>query len=154
MFQLIGLDPSQFEPLFDLSDAALAARGIARRIADAQPGYPCRVSLEDAAIGEDLLLLPFVHHDVPSPYRSSGPIYVRRAAKPALLAPGMVPDYVSRRLMSLRAYDAAHLMVAGEVCDGGDASQRLQALFADTAAAYVHLHNARPGCYSCLARRC
>jgi hypothetical protein len=153
MFRLTGLDPTPFQPLFELDDAVLRARGIARRRADADAGFPCRVSLVDAAKGEEILLLPYAHHDVDSPYRASGPIYVRRGAVRASLAPGEVPDYVARRLISLRAYDASAMMVSAEVVEGTAVATQLERLFADPAIAYVHLHNARPGCFSCLATR-
>lgn len=153
MFQLTGLDPAPFTALFDLDDASLRRLAVERRIADAAPGFPCRVSLEDAAIGEELLLLPWVHHAVDSPYQASGPIFVRRGARRAQLAPGEVPDCVTRRLMSLRAYDAAHGMVDAEVVEGVAVAATLARLFAREEIAYVHLHNARRGCYSCAATR-
>ena len=98
MFRLTGLDPAQFDPLFALPDVVLAARGILRRVADADVAFPCRVSLADAAIGEELLLLPWRHHAVDSPYQASGPIYVRRGVRAARLGVGEVPEYVRRRL--------------------------------------------------------
>jgi hypothetical protein len=153
MFRLTGLDPTPFESLFALSDAQLRERGIQRRRADAAFGYPCRVSLEDALEGEQMLLLPWRHHDVDSPYQASGPIYVRRGARRAQPPPGHVPDYVRRRLISLRAYDAAALMVTAEVTEGAGVAARLAELFRDERVGYVHLHNARPGCYSCAAVR-
>jgi len=153
MFRIVGLDPAPFESLFALPDDELQARGIRRRRADAEFGYPCRVSLADAVVGEELLLLPWRHHDVDSPYQASGPIYVRRGASRARLATDEVPPYVSRRLMSLRAYDACALMVAADVVEGTDAGARLSRLFEDERVSYVHLHNARPGCYSCAAVR-
>jgi hypothetical protein len=153
MFRLSGLDPARFETLFALPDEALRARGIRRVHADADSGYPCRVSLVDAGEGEELLLLPFRHHEVDSPYQAAGPIYVRRGAVAAELAPGEVPAYVTRRLMSLRAYDRDAMMLRAEVLEGAGVAATLQAWFEDDAIAYVHLHNARPGCYSCIARR-
>jgi hypothetical protein len=153
MFRIVGLDPTAFEPLFALPDAELAARGMRRVHADADFGFPCRTSLADAAAGEELLLLPWRHHDVASPYRASGPIYVRRGARAAQLAPGEVPAYVTRRLMSLRAYDREGFMRDAEVVDGAQVAASLEGLLADPAVAYVHLHNARPGCYSCAALR-
>ena len=153
MFRIIGLDPQPFDALFALPDAELQARGILRRRADAEFGYPCRVSLSDALIGEELLLLPWRHHDVASPYQASGPIYVRRGARPAALAPGEVPEYVTRRLVSLRAYDRAGLLLGADVVEGVEAGSRLSRLFEDERVDYVHLHNARPGCYSCAAVR-
>ena len=152
-FQLLGLDEAQFASLFELDDGQLARRGILRCVADETPGFPCRISLEDAALGEELLLLSFRHQPADSPYNASGPIYVRRSARQARLSPGVVPCYVSGRLMSLRAYDASDLIIAAEVCAGVDVGAWLEARFADAAVAYVHLHNARRGCFSCLAQR-
>ena len=126
-FQLVGLEPAQFLPLFAKTDAELASQAIVRTRASSQPGYPCRISLEDAAVGEELLLLPFWHHRVDSPYQALGPIYIRRGATQAVLPAGVVPDYVTRRLISVRAYDQAHMMVAASVCPGVDVAGELAA---------------------------
>ncbi|MEE7546475.1 DUF1203 domain-containing protein, partial [Xanthomonas sp. Kuri4-1] len=67
--------------------------------------------------------------------------------------PDHVPPYVATRLISLRAYDAAHRLVAAEVRDGSDVADWLQRSLDDVAVAYVHLHNASQGCYSCRADR-
>ena len=152
-YQLCGLPAEPFAAWFELPDAELAARGARRVRADSDFGYPCRVSLEDAAVGDELLLLSYRHLSAASPYRASGPIYVRRHAVQRRLAPGVVPPVVTRRLMSLRAYDAQHLMVDGQVVEGSDAAAALGALFDRPDVAYVHLHNAKRGCYSCLALR-
>ena len=152
-FRLAGLDPAPFAPLFLLDDTALAARGMARRFADADHGFPCRVSLQDARRGDELLLLPYEHQPAHSPYRASGPILVRRDAHRRVLAPGEVPPYVTDRLISLRAYDAAHLMIDAEVCGGSAVGDWLEAAFRRAEVACVHLHNARRGCYSCIAER-
>ena len=152
-WQLSGLDPAAFEPLFALPDDALDRIGALRRTAVDDPGFPCRISLEDAPVGAELLLLPYEHHPAASPYRAAGPIFVRRGAARATLAPGEVPPYVTRRLISLRAYDAAAIMVDASVCDGPSVAATLDAMFADPAVAYVHLHNAKRGCFSCAASR-
>ena len=152
-FHLSGIDPAPFAPLFALDDDALARLGARRCIADRDFGFPCRVSLEDARVGDELLLLPWEHQPAASPYRASGPVFVRRGAARAELRPGEVPPYVGLRLLSLRAYDHAHMMVDATVCEGSDAARGLEGLFADPAVAYVHLHNARRGCFSCVARR-
>jgi len=152
-FRLAGLDPATFAPLFLLDDAQLAARGMVRRIADADRGFPCRVSLQDASRGDELLLLPYAHQPAHSPYRSSGPIFVRRTAQRCVLPAGEVPPYVAGRLISLRAYDAAHLMVDAEVCEGEAVAAWLEHAFQRSGIAYIHLHNARRGCYSCVAER-
>ena len=152
-FQLCGLDPAPYEALFALDDHELRRLGAKRCTADSDFGYPCRASLEDAKPGDELLLLSYEHQPADSPYRASGPIYVRRGSTRATLAPGAVPPYVSRRLMSLRAYDAGHMMIGAEVREGVDVATELERLFADPAVAYVHLHNARRGCFSCVVRR-
>jgi hypothetical protein len=152
-FQLVGLSSEPFAPLFDLPDSELAARNVQRVVAAANPGYPCRVSLIDAEIGEELLLLPFEHQPANSPYRASGPIFVRKGAFQTRLDPGVVPDYVRRRLISFRAYDDAGQMVDATVCDGSDAASAIQTMFSDNRVAYIHLHNAKRGCFSCLVNR-
>lgn len=152
-FQLTGLPHEPFESLFALSDQQLLTIGAVRRFATESFGFPCRVSLQDADIGDELLLLPHQHQPAASPYRASGPIFVRRGATQRKLPAGVVPPYVSRRLMSLRAYDAEHMMIDASVCDGPAVAEQLAQWFADPAIAYVHLHNAKRGCFSCVARR-
>ena len=152
-FRLVGLSAEHFEPLFALRDEELAARGARRVVADDSFGYPCRVSLADAAIGDELLLLPFEHLETRSPYRASGPIFVRKGARRVLLEPGEIPPYVARRWMSVRAYDADDMMIAAELCDGGDARDVIERLIADPAIAFIHLHNAKRGCFSCRVER-
>jgi hypothetical protein len=152
-WQLSGLEPDPFEAMFAWSDEALARAGAQRRIAAEYPGFPCRVSLEDAPVGAELLLLPYEHHAAASPYRASGPIFVRRGAARRELAPGDVPPYVTRRLISIRGYDRNAMMIAATVCEGAGVAAELDALFADPAVAYAHLHNAKRGCFSCRANR-
>ena len=152
-FQLLGLPADVFSPLFALSDDELIQRGMRRVFADQRPGFPCRVSLSDAEVGEELCLLPFEHQPASSPYRASGPIFVRRNASQAILPPGIVPDYVRSRLMSVRAYDAQHLMIDAAVCEGHAAAVEIERQFADARVDYLHLHNAKRGCFSCLVRR-
>jgi hypothetical protein len=152
-WQLSGLDPAPFEPLFAMPDEELRHLGALRRTADKDFGFPCRISLEDAPVGAELLLLPYEHHAAASPYRASGPIFVRRRAMRRELEPGELPPCVTRRLISLRAYDRAAMMIEASVTDGVAVGAALDDLFADRAIAYVHLHNARRGCYSCRASR-
>ena len=152
-WRISGLDPAPFEPLFASSDDALRRLGALRRVADEVPGFPCRVGLDDAPVGAELLLLPYEHHPARSPYRASGPIYVRRGATRRDLDAGDVPAMVARRLISLRAYDAQALMVDATVCDGAEVAAALDGFFADGAVDYVHLHFARRGCFSCVASR-
>jgi len=152
-FRAKGLALSSFETLFGLDDAALAARGIRRVTADAQPGFPCRVSLEDAQPGETLLLLAFAHHDARSPYRASGPIFVREAADAPFDAVDVVPPSLRPRLLSLRAYDAQGDMVDAEVVEGRMVESVIERFFARAEVSYLHAHNARRGCFACRIER-
>jgi Protein of unknown function (DUF1203) len=152
-FQLVGLDHATFEPLFRLPAEQLRLLGAVRCVATESPGFPCRISLEDAALGDELLLLPYEHQPAVSPYRSSGPIFVRRNSAQITLPPGVVPPYVTRRLISVRAYDDAHMMVAATVCDGTQVEREIEQYFAAAEISYIHLHNAKRGCFSCLVNR-
>jgi hypothetical protein len=152
-FQVVALPAEPFAALAALSPAELEARGIRRVIADDKPGFPCRVSLEDAEPGESLWLLHHVHHDVPGPYRASGPIYVREQAVMAAPVPGELPALLRHRLLSLRAYDAHGMLRNAEVCDGTALESVVTRLFADPDVAYLHVHNARPGCFNCRIER-
>jgi len=152
-FQLTGLPAEPFAELFELTDADLAALHAQRVVATVQPGYPCRVSLEDAAVGDELLLLTWPHQPADSPYKASGPIYVRKGARRRTLEAGVVPEYVRLRLMSVRAYDAAHMIVDAAVCEGNAVEAEIRRLFDNDAVAYIHLHNAKRGCFSCRVER-
>jgi hypothetical protein len=152
-FQLCGLPHENFEPLFSLSDEQLLLRGATRKLATENFGFPCRISLQDANIGDELLLLSYVHQPAASPYRASGPIYVRKGARTTHMPPGVVPPYVQQRLISLRAYDASHIMIDAVVSEGTSVAEQLEQLFSNSQTSYVHLHNAKRGCFSCVAKR-
>src|SRR5690606_17769628 len=87
-FQLSGIPHEPYADLFDLSDDDLAKHHAKRMIADADFGFPCRISLRDARIGDELLLLPYRHLSGNSPYRAAGPVFVSRHAVRQILPPG------------------------------------------------------------------
>lgn len=146
-FQMVGIPYAPHAPLFLLTDEQLQAQGMARVTATSKPSFPCRVSLEDAEIGEELLLLSYEHQPAQSPYRASGPIYIRRGAEPAVLPVDVLTSYVTTRLISLRAYDAAHHIVSANVYEGHAVAVEIQRQFDDAKVVYMHLHNARRGCF-------
>lgn len=148
-----GLPLAPFEPLFALSDAALAERGFKRYIADAKPGFPCRVSLVDAEPGERVLLVTYPHQPAHSPYKSSGPIFVREKAGEAFDKVGIVPPVLRNRLLSLRAYDDAGMMIDAEIVDGNEVEPLLERFFANEKTDNLHIHNARRGCFACYVER-
>jgi len=152
-FQIHALPAEPFAPLFALDDAALHARGARRVTADESPGYPCRVSLADALVGETLVLTRFEHQPADTPYRASHAIFVREGAVRARPGVDEIPDALVTRLLSLRAFDARDFLVAAEVVDGGALGPALEALLADPLVGYVHLHHAKQGCYAARATR-
>jgi hypothetical protein len=152
-FQIHALPAAEFAPLFELSDAELSARGAKRVVADASPGFPCRVSLADAELGETLILTGYEHQPHDTPYRSRYAIYVREGVAEAQPEPGVVPESLARRLMSARAFDADHMLIAADVVEGPELAPAIERLFADPRAAYLHLHNAKPGCYAARVTR-
>jgi len=152
-FQIIGLPHEPFAAWFALTDSELAARGAMRVVTMAKPGYPCRISLVDADVGDELLLLPYEHQPANSPYKASGPIFVRRHARQRVLKPGEVSDYVGLRMISLRAYDLDDLIIEADICDGRDVAARIEQHFGNDAVRYIHLHNAKRGCFSCRVKR-
>jgi hypothetical protein len=130
-----------------LNEVELTARGGLRCRLDAPHEFPCRISLTDAAVGDEVLLINYEHLPVDSPYRSRHAIYVR-AGEQTWAAVGEVPDMLRRRLLSLRAFDDR-----GDVADGRDLESGIERLLENPHAAYLHLHFARPGCYAARVER-
>lgn len=152
-FQITALEPESFARLFELSDEALAEHLAVRVIADAKPGFPCRVSLADAEIGDEVILVNHQHLADASPYRATHAVYVRRGVDRARPAVGETPPALLPRTLSLRAFDDRGMMVATDLVEGEALAPALDRLLADPAAAYVHIHYARAGCYAARADR-
>jgi hypothetical protein len=147
-FRVSGLPVASFTPLFGLSDSILAARGIVRRIADSRPGYPCRVSLRDADVGEAVLLMNYEHLRVNGPYRSSHAIYVREYALEAEPAVNEIPEILQLRLLSVRALDDEGMIVDADVVEGTRLPSVAERYLANRHVRYLHVHNAKPGCFA------
>ncbi|GIL38846.1 DUF1203 domain-containing protein [Roseiterribacter gracilis] len=145
-FRVTGLSLDHFRPLFALDDATLASRGIQRL--RAEPGWPDRIGLQDARGGESYLLLPFEHQPEHSPYRSAGPIFVDEHASETAIYVDEIPDQLRNRLLSVRAYDEKHEIVDAEVLEGVTLVATLPRFFDKPEVAYLHVHNARRGCYA------
>ncbi len=152
-FQIHALPAELFAPLFHLSDAELDARSMQRQTVKSSPGTPCRVSMADAKVGETVILLNYAHQPADSPYRASHAIFVREEAEHTQPEIGEVPEVISSRLISVRLFDHAHMMVDADVVEGAQVAQALETAFADAAIAYVHLHNAKPGCFAASVTR-
>ena len=152
-FIVRGLDPAEFRPLFSLPDQALAARGVIAKTADRKPGYPCRISLEDAEPGERVLLLNYESHRVATPYRSAFAIYVRDVRRAAEYR-DRLPPVMEQRPIALRIFDADGMLIGADLGRGGaETAAKIEAAFENPAAAYIHAHNAMHGCFAAAVTR-
>ncbi|WP_394830818.1 DUF1203 domain-containing protein [Pendulispora rubella] len=151
-FRIVGLPSEPFAHLFALSQEELAARGAVRVTAEVGNGYPCRISLTDAAPGQDVILTHYEHHAVDSPFRSSYAIYVREG-ETTFDAVDRVPEQLRSRLLSVRAFDGRGMLLDGDVVAGGELEGAIGKMFTDERAAYLHVHYAKPGCYAARVER-
>jgi hypothetical protein len=151
-FRIIGLDPAPFERLHALADDALAARGVRRMRVEAKPSAPCRVSLDDAEIGEAVLLLSHEHQPAATPYKQQGPIFVRET-RARFDAADVIPPALARRPLSLRGFDTEHMMIEADLVDGADAAVLIERFFANPAVAYIQAHYAKRGCFAASIER-
>ncbi len=152
-FRIFGLSNEPFLHLFALSDAALAERGIRRYQVDSKPGFPDRIELRDLEPGETALLLNYTHQSADTPYRASHAIYIGENPRAVAADTSDVPEALASRLISLRAFDAHHMMVDAEVMDGTALPDGIAQLFSQPAVAYLHAHFARRGCFAARIER-
>jgi len=146
-FQIHALAPAQFESLFAMTDSELANTRAIRMTVDSKPGYPCRVSLADAEIGETVILLNFEHQRADTPYRSAHAIFVREGAEQACPGIGVVPEMFEKRTISVRAFDDLHNMLDATITPGTQLGDSMVSMFKNADVAYLHLHNAQRGCF-------
>ena len=147
-FRITGLSSEPFSHLFGLPDDALARHGVTRIVVDKKPGFPDRVEMRDADPGETMLLLNHMSQSADTPYRATHAIFIREGATNTYDVVGEVPEVMRIRLLSLRAYDAQGMMLDADVVEGTSIVTLIDRLFADPAVAYIHVHNAKRGCYS------
>ena len=147
-FQIIPLEKKDFDPLFDLDDDQLKARGALRMVAEEKPGYPCRTSLQDAEIGETVILLNYEHLTVDTPYCSKAAIFVRKDAGQARLDVDEIPQSFLDRIVAMRAFDDRGMMVDADIAEGPDQAKLIDRLLEIPQVDYLHLHWAKFGCYA------
>lgn len=153
-FEIRGLNPAHFLPLYGLSDEALAAKGARRVIADRSPGYPCRITLDDAAAGEPLLLINHVSHDAQTPYRSAFAIFVREGATAPAIWRDELPPVMRKRPIALRQYSAAGDLIGASLCATAEATLAgIGQALGRPEVALLHAHNAAHGCFAAAISR-
>jgi hypothetical protein len=149
-YRIKGLDPEPFRPLFALTDDDLEQRGM-KRMTVSSPTFPCRVSLVDRPIGEQVILLNHFSHDVANPYRASHAIFVADAEQAEYV--DEVPPVFVRRTLSLRGFDKDGMMADALVTQPGEADTGIRKLFDNPAIETIHVHNAARGCFSAKVER-
>jgi Protein of unknown function (DUF1203) len=152
-FVITGLAPQSFAHLFGLPDDVLSRQNIVRKTADAQPGYPCRITLQDAEPGETVLLLNHESHSAPTPYASRYAIYVREGAATASRYRNELPPVFMGRPIALRMFSAEGMLLGADLGRGEELVAKIEAAFARADVAYIHAHNAMHGCFSAEIRR-
>ena len=152
-FIIAGLPVEEFKPLFGLSDEELQARGVIRKTADKKPGFPCRVTLEDAEPGESVLLLNYESHRAATPYRCSYAIYVRESAKAPRTFHNALPPVFEGRPIALRIFDGEGMLIGADLSLAGEVRDKIARAFENPRAAYLHAHNAMHGCFAAEIRR-
>ena len=146
-YRIQGLSPEPFRPLFGLSEAELAEHKAMRVTADDASGFPCRITLEDAAPGETLILLNHVSQEAATPYRASHAIFVREAAAEPATYVDEAPPVFAGRTLSLRGFDAGGMMRDALLASPGEAEPAIRALFEQPDIATIHAHSATRGCF-------
>lgn len=152
-YRIRGLDPAQFASHFAMDGNALAAALSRRVTARADSHYPCRVSLEDAAPGEILLLTNFTNHDAATPYRNTFAIYVRKDAREPADFVDALPPVLRRRPIALRGYSADGTLHRAALALADDVDAALRTMLDDPDIAYIDAHNAMHGCFAARVER-
>jgi len=152
-FLIRGLPIDSFHDLMLKNNEELKLLDAAWITVDTEPGYPCRVSLSDAKVGERVLAVCFSHHNVNSPYKASGPIFVREKASIVKLGINEIPKMLRYRLLSIRAYSSQKLMIGAGVVQGKELEAAIDSQFQNSEVEYIHIHNASPGCFNCSVHR-
>jgi hypothetical protein len=151
-FIVSGLDPQPFANLFSLDDEALARKNAQRVVVDAEVGFPCRVTLDDAPVGSTMLLLNYEHQPAPTPYRASHAIFVSESSARTQLR-DQIPPALSRRMLSLRAFDRNGNMTDATIVQGAESKPEIERMLSDTGNEYIHAHYAARGCFAATITR-
>lgn len=152
-YRIAGLCREPFKHLFGLDDDQLAAQNARRVVADRKPGFPCRITLEDAEPGESLILTNHVSHDAATPYRTAYAIYVREAATEGAVYTDELPPVLRDRPLSLRGFDHEGMLRGALLALPGEADGKIRELFERPEIATIHAHNAAYGCFAAKIER-
>ena len=104
--------------------------------------------MRDAELGEPLLLLNHIYQPANTPYRGMHAIFIREGATDTYDQANQVPEVMRVRLLSLRGFDKIGMMLDADVVEGSEVEQVIERMFLNPDITYIHVHNAKRGCYS------
>ncbi len=146
-YQITGLNPDIARPFAEASAEKLSALGAVRMTATSKQGFPCRISLENAEVGDELILFHHISHDVDSPYRSSYAIFAKTGLTTAAQYTDSVPPVFAGRTLGMRAFGTNAMLKTASLALPGEADRAIRQLFELDAVAYIDVHNAAHGCF-------
>jgi hypothetical protein len=152
-YRITGIDPAPYRHLYALSDEELAEQGVVRMAVTQKPSFPCRVSLTDRDIGEKMLLLNHISHDVANPYRASHAIFLTEGTEEPAQYVDEVPPVFGPRVLSLRGFDKDGMMTEAILTQPGEADAGIRKLFDNPEVETIHAHNATRGCFAAKIER-
>ena len=94
-----------------------------------------------------------MHQPANTPYRASHAVFVREGAEEPYDRIDKIPDPLRVRPISLRSFDADHMMLDADLVDGHELERLIARLFADPKVVYLQAHFAKRGCYAAQVRR-
>jgi hypothetical protein len=152
-YRITGIDPAPYRHLYGLSDEELATQNVVRMTVTEKPSFPCRVSLTDRDVGESMLLLNHISHDVANPYRASHAIFVTEGAEGPAVYVDEAPPVFGSRVLSLRGFDKDGMMADAILTQPGEADADIRRLFGNPEIETIHAHNATRGCFAAKIER-
>jgi hypothetical protein len=151
-FRFVALPSNQFAHLVQKPAEELAALHSRRYLVD-RDGYFCRLTLEDAPLGETVILTNYQHQPAESPFQSAHAVYIRETAQPKFFDVNTVPRVLRAKLLSVRAFNGEHYITDAEVVPGDGLDNLLERFLSNPATEYIHVHSAKMGCYFCKVDR-
>ena len=136
-FQIHALDSAPFQDYFSMSEAERRQHKATVFTADKSPCYPCRVSLEDARVGETVLAINYQHQAASNHYQASHAIYIRQNAAQSVPEINQVPELMKIRPISLRAFDQRNEIIDAVVTGGEEVGSEIHRLLSND---QVHRH--------------
>jgi hypothetical protein len=128
-------------------------RVAAERVVLDEPGAPCRQCLRPGEVGELMVLFTYQPFRGDSPYAVPSPIYLHADPCTSYDRVTEVPPIARPGLRTVRSYDAGHRLLDGEVVPGAEIEATIGQLLDDDRAAYLHVHSATAGCFTCRVDR-